>query len=333
MRADRLLSILLLLQTRGRVTASKLADMLEVSERTIYRDLDALSAAGIPVYAERGPGGGCTLTEGYRTNLTGLTEAEARTLFISTLAGPMGDLGLGKAREDALLKLLAALPSVQQQHAEHARERILLDPVGWFQHREDVTHLATVQAAVWAERKLRIEYRRADGVQYERTIDPYGLVAKTSIWYLVGASAEGLRVYRVSRILNAVIGEEGFTRPSDFDLATFWRESSMEFENTRAQYVVRARIAPVIVRILPEIFGESIEREIERAGPADEQGWITMPLTFDNIHAAQHHMLGFGAQVEVLEPLELRENIIEIAQKIVQFYLPEWAVGSAELTR
>ncbi len=207
MRADRLLSILLLLQTRGRITAGRLAEMLEVSERTIYRDLDALSAAGIPVYAERGPGGGCALTDGYRTNLTGLTETEIRTLFVPGVHGPLADLGLGRVLEDALLKLMAALPSVHRHDAQRVRQRLLLDAAGWFRGEEPVPYLHTVQEAIWQDRALMLTYRRPDGVNTERLVDPYGLVAKASIWYLVAldrAAAE-MRVFRVSRITEAAV--------------------------------------------------------------------------------------------------------------------------------
>src|SRR5579863_122106 len=176
MRADRLLVLLLLLQTRERVTAQSLAKRLEVSERTIYRDLVALSMAGVPVYAERGPGGGWSLLEDYRTNLNRLTEAEINTLFMSGAAGPLKDLGLGKAREDALLKLLAALPSVYRRHAELARQRIHLDAAGWFQQEEPVPLLPLLQEATWNDRRLRLTYLRGrDNTINQRLVDPYGL--------------------------------------------------------------------------------------------------------------------------------------------------------------
>src|SRR5579884_1595719 len=185
MRADRLVSLLLLLQTRGRMTAQDLAQRLEVSERTIYRDMSALGMAGVPVYAERGPGGGCSLAHGYRTNLTGLTLDEARTLFMSGAPALLKDLGMSKALDDALLKLLAALPISQRQQAQRARERIYVDPAGWSSPDEALPYLGVVSEAVWSDRRLRLIYNRPDGedmVLVERVVDPLGLVAKASIW-------------------------------------------------------------------------------------------------------------------------------------------------------
>jgi predicted DNA-binding transcriptional regulator YafY len=253
MRADRLLSILLLLQTRDRMTARELSDTLNVSERTIYRDLDALNAAGIPVYTERGPGGGCALVEGYRTNLTGLTEAEVRSLFVPGVPGPLADLGLGQVLEEALLKLLVALPSMHRHDAERVRQRFMLDAAGWFQPEEPVPHLHTLQEAVWQDRKMTMVYRRGDGTQTERTVEPYGLVAKASIWYMVAAVEEQIRVYRVSRVQAATLCEERFERPLTFDLAAYWADWCAEFESSRARLPVTLRAAPELVPILPQI--------------------------------------------------------------------------------
>src|SRR6266487_2179317 len=187
MRADRLLSIVLLLQIHRRMTAHELARRLEVSDRTIYRDMDALSAAGIPVYAERGTGGGCSLLEAYRTNLTGLTEAEVRTLFLPGTSRLVADLGLSDAFEAAFLKLLAALPSIYHRAAEDARQRIYVDTTRWNYPAEHVPHLHTIQEAVWQERKLQLSYQRGDGTTVQRLVDPLGLVAKAGVWYLVAA--------------------------------------------------------------------------------------------------------------------------------------------------
>ncbi|MBI5957803.1 MAG: WYL domain-containing protein, partial [Chloroflexi bacterium] len=258
MRADRLLSILLMLQVRGPITARHLAETLEVSERTIYRDLDALSAAGIPVYAERGPGGGCALSEGYRTNLTGLSADEVRTLFFAALPGPLADLGLGRALDDALLKLLAALPSARRDDAERFRQRIMLDSSGWFAAAEPVPFLPLLQEAVWTDQRVRIVYRRGDRQEIERVIDALGLVAKTSIWYLAGAADRQTRIYRVSRVLSADLTGEYFDRPADFDLAARWVEWVSGFEVSRAGYETTVRFAPGAIPLLPRVFGESL---------------------------------------------------------------------------
>jgi predicted DNA-binding transcriptional regulator YafY len=320
MRADRLLSIVLLLQTRGRLTAGELAKTLGVSERTIYRDLDALDSAGIPIFTERGPGGGCMLVEGYRTSLTGLSENEIRTLFMSGVPGPLADLGLDDVLEDALLKLLAALPSVYRGNAEQVRQRILLDAAGWFQPTEPVPYLATLQDAVWQDRYVRIVYRRGDGEQIERTLAAYALVAKASIWYLVAARDEHIRVYRVSRMQNAALLADSFERPADFDLPAFWVKQCAEFEASRPQYPATLRFAPDVLPVLPQVFGEGIHSLIEQADPPDADGWITLRMTFETLEAARTHALGFGTWVEVIDPPELRTSVIATARRIVAFY-------------
>lgn len=319
MRADRLLSILLLLQSRGRMTAGQLAERLEVSERTIYRDLDALSAAGVPVYAERGPNGGCALAEGYRTSLTGLSEQEIHSLFISASEGPLGDLGLDGVLQAAVLKLLAALPSAHRPDAERIRQRIMLDPAGWFRAEELVPHLPTLQTAVWQDLWVDLVYLRRDSSMGTRRVAPYGLVAKASIWYLVASTEEGMRTFRVSRIREVMLTDEHFARPADFDLSAYWRAWCSAFEASLWHYQSVLRFAPQIVPVLPQTFGEGIFRQIENA-ISDEDGWITLPITFDNYESARSMVLGFGSLVEVIEPDELRTGVIDVAARILTFY-------------
>lgn len=213
MRADRLLSLLMLLQARGRMTAEELAKKLEVSERTVYRDLSALGMAGVPVYAERGPGGGCGLIDGYRTNLTGLTETEVHTLFMAGAPALLNDLGLGRSLDGAVLKLLAALPVTFRENVERARQRIHIDAFGWSHAEEPVPFLAAVQDAVLRDRRLQITYRKGNGNVVDRLVDPLGLVAKSTIWYLVGAVDGQTRIFRVSRVLDATITGELCVRP------------------------------------------------------------------------------------------------------------------------
>jgi predicted DNA-binding transcriptional regulator YafY len=320
MRADRLLSILMLLQIRGHMTARELAERLEVSERTIYRDIEALSVAGIPVYAERGPGGGCMLAAGYRTNLTGLTEAEVRTLFLPGMSAPLADLGVSKALEAGMLKLLAALPSAQRRDVEHARQRLYMDAVGWFHSNEAVPFLQTLQEAVWRDHKVQIRYRKKNGEITERIIDPLGLVAKAGIWYLVAVSHGDLRVFRVSRVREAILTDEACQRPPDFDLETYWAAWSAELQTQSPWYPIKVRVSPAFVPILPQVLGETVHDLIEQADPPDEEGWITMPLVFSSFERARSSILGFGTMVEVLEPLELRQSVITFARAIVQFY-------------
>lgn len=327
MRADRLLVLLMLLQTRGRVTAQSLAKRLEVSERTIYRDLEALGMAGVPVYAERGPGGGWRLLEDYRTNLSRLTEAEVHTLFLSGADGPLQDLGLGKTREDALLKLLAALPSVYRRNAEMARQRVHLDATSWFHHEEAVPYLPLLQEAVWNDRRLYIVYRHFDESIAERHVNPYGLVAKASIWYLVGTSDESggeMRVYRVGRIQLAEMLPEHFERPQDFNLPEFWRPWIATFEKSRYAYRVTVRVAAGYMNDLAYAFGDDIQpaqRETEQVtNEYNENEQITLSLQFESLSQARARLFGLGTRVEVLEPLELRESLAQFAAEIAQFY-------------
>lgn len=322
MRADRLLAILLLLQTRGRTTAADLAERLEVSERTIYRDLDALSAAGVPVYAERGPGGGCSLPENYRTNLTGLNEDEVRTLFMGAASGPLADLGLGKSQEDAMLKLLATLPSAHRRDAEIARQRIHLDAAGWNRTDEQVPHLMTVQQATWQQRRLRVSYRRgSDGDRVERLVAPYGLVAKASIWYLVAAAENGdVRVFRVSRMQGVELTDEYFERPADFDLAAYWKTWCEEFKANLPRYPVMLRVSPQAINIIPQLLGESVLSLFNKAEPADADGWRTFQMQFESREVACARLLGLGTQIEVVAPQELRDYILELVQNVARLY-------------
>ncbi len=324
MRADRLLALLLLLQTRGRVTAQSLSKRLEVSERTIYRDLVSLSMAGVPVYAERGPGGGWSLLEDYRTNLTRLTEAEVNTLFVSGTTDPLKDLWPGKASEDAMLKLLAALPSVYRNNAELARQRIHLDATGWFRHDESVPHLPLLQEAVWNEQRVRLTYRRgSDNSVNRRTVSPYGLVAKASIWYLVCSTEESsgeMRVYRVARISEAQATGEHFERPVDFDLPAFWTRWLVSFEQSRYGYAVKLRLAPEDVVEVSSLIGDWVRLLVQEAGPPDEQGRITLVLYFESPLQARSHLLNLGPIVEIIEPQELRDSIADYAMRIAALY-------------
>ena len=323
MRADRLLTLLMLLQTRRKVTAQTLARRLEVSERTIYRDLEALGAAGIPVYAERGPRGGWSLLEDYRVNLNRLTESEVSTLFMSGAAGPLADLGLGKAREDALLKLLAALPSVYRGNAERARQRIHLDAAGWFYRAEEVPYLPLIQEAVWNDRRLHLTYQRGDYELVERVVDPYGLVAKASVWYLVACSEEAageMRVFRVSRVQAVKLMEDYFDRPEEFDLPAFWSRWSAEFEASRHSYPVKLRVLADYVPILTQVMGDWVQALAKEAGPPGAGGWITLPMVFETLPEARSKLLGFGTSVKVLAPQEWRESMGDFASRIAEFY-------------
>lgn len=221
MRADRLLSILLLLQTRGRMTAHELAEQLEVSERTIYRDMEALSIAGIPVYTERGPGGGCTLIDGYQTRLTGLTEMEVRALFLLQRASPLADLGLNESFDGVLLKLAASLPTSQRDNAEQVRQRTYLDTTT-DTNAVLLCHLHTIQEAIWQEHRLLLSYREGYHSGCEQRVEPYGLVSKANAWHLVGAVNGEYKVFQVSCIAMVMLTTEEFIRQASFDLPRYW---------------------------------------------------------------------------------------------------------------
>ncbi len=315
MRADRLLSILLLLQTHTRLTGRELAARLEVSERTIHRDMESLSAAGVPVVAERGAGGGWSLLESYRTNLTGLNLAEVQSLFIAAPSHLMADLGLRQASETALIKLLASLPGERSRHdAAFMRQRIHIDGAGWQQEPELVEWLPVVQEALWQERKLHINYHRNDGELAERLVDPLGLVAKGRIWYLV-ANVEGqTRSYRISRIQAAKVADESAERPPDFDLAAFWKESSAQFKANLPRYCATFRVDPAIVSDM------RYAGHIERQSSPEADGWITVEVRFDVELEARAYALGFGGQLEVLSPLELRDTVLRLAHDVINRY-------------
>jgi predicted DNA-binding transcriptional regulator YafY len=319
MRADRLFSIVLLLQSYRQLTGRDLARRLEVSERTIHRDMDALSGAGIPVTASRGAGGGWSLLGEYRTNLTGLNESEIQSLFVIKPSRLLADLKLEKAAEGALLKLLAALPSMHRRGAEYARQRIYLDVTGWNRSEETVPLLHTLQEAIWQERKVRMTYDRGSECEaVERLVDPLGLVAKGSVWYFVAAVEGGdVRSYRVSRVQKVEPVDEPSVRPLDFDLASFWEQSAAKFRAHLPRYQAKVRARREIIPRMP--YAGRFAR-IERTGQPDEEGWVEVSLRFDAEEMACEYALSFGPQLEVLEPPALREKVIRLAESVVAFY-------------
>ncbi|HEY0081928.1 MAG TPA: YafY family protein [Pyrinomonadaceae bacterium] len=317
MRADRLFSIVLLLQSHRQLTSRDLAGRLEVSARTIHRDMEALSGAGIPVVASRGTGGGWSLLGEYRTNLTGLNEAEIRSLFVVKPSRLLADLNLEKAAEGAFLKLLAALPSVFRRGAEYARQRIHVDVTGWNRAEESVPHLHALQEAIWQERRVRLLYARGDCEAVERLADPLGLVAKGSVWYLVAAVEGDLRSYRVSRVAGVEMLDEPCQRPPDFDLAAFWEQSAAHYRAHLPGYRARVRVRREIVARMR--YAGRFAR-VERTGEPDADGWVEVALRFDAEEMACEYALAFGAQLEVLEPIALRERVLAAARGVVEFY-------------
>jgi predicted DNA-binding transcriptional regulator YafY len=318
MRGDRLVSILLLLQTQGRMTAKDLAEKLEVSERTIYRDMDALSGSGIPVVAERGQNGGWSLLDDYRTNLTGLKESEIRTLFVSPSPHLLEDLGLTRTSEEARNKLIASLPSTYRENAKDVWNRIHIDTSSWRKQKEKTASLEVIKEAIWTETKLGITYQRADGETDDRVVEPLGLVAKGDLWYLVAAKENGeFRNYRVSRIQNTEPLDERFERPQGFDLAQYWSSSTQRFIKMLPSYEVKVEVSPHILSRLTFTGRFARVREIgDRSGSA----WIPVTLSFDTEEEAKGYLLGFADQVRVMEPDCLQQKILEMAEATVAFY-------------
>jgi predicted DNA-binding transcriptional regulator YafY len=302
MRATRLVSLLLLLQMRGQLTAQELAHHFEVSVRTIHRDVESLIAAGVPVEAMRGPAGGYRLAGGYRTRLTGLTAAEAEALFVAP--APAAELGLGGVLANARLKVLAALPRELQERAAKAERYFHLDTRRWFRAEDTVPHLPTIASATWHERRLSARYREGKRV-VQRTLDPLGLVLKGGAWYLVARRSAGMRVYRVSRFVSVRVRDEPFERPDDFDLGAYWQEWSRTFEASRPRVEVKLRASELALRFLP--------RDLQ-AG----DGVFT--VGFENLEEAFRELLKFGPDAEVLEPPELRARIADTASQVSDLY-------------
>ncbi|MGN7471685.1 helix-turn-helix transcriptional regulator [Brevibacillus sp. SAFN-007a] len=315
MRADRLLSILLHLQNHGRMTARQLAEKLEVSERTIHRDMEALSAAGVPVYAERGSAGGWALAEGYRSNLTGLKTDELQSLLLSSPSALLHDLGLRDEYEQAFRKLLSALPESVQQDAWHVRQRLHIDGAGWHESDESFPLLATIQDAVWLARKLWVRYQREDAL-VERIVHPLGLVAKRSVWYLVAQVDADKRTYRISRFTEARVLEESFERPADFDLASYWEESTRQFQASLPRYPALLRVrAEALSRLKQERYAK-----IASIQSVDNSNWVEAEVEFHTLDSACALVLGYGPAVEVLQPDELRAEVVANAAGILRLY-------------
>jgi predicted DNA-binding transcriptional regulator YafY len=308
MLASRLLSILMLLQTRGRMSAVALAREFEVSVRTIHRDIDQLSAAGVPVFAERGRSGGFQLMDGYRTNLTGLSQSEAETLFLAGLPGPMAQLGLAETLSAARLKVMAALPAKVQPGAERIAGRFHLDPVAWFRGAEPLPSLQAVAQAVWSERHLALRYRRA-GQSALRALKlcPLGLVLKGGIWYLVAQNGKSIRTYRVSAIFDAAILDESFARPKDFDLPAYGRKASQDYEAGLYLETAAVRLSPKGFARLDALGPTVLEAARRTASRPDRDGWVRCTLPIETVEVGVRELLRLGEEVEIEGPPSLRK--------------------------
>ncbi|MEV5613964.1 WYL domain-containing protein [Streptomyces sp. NPDC052225] len=323
MRAARLIKMVLLLQNRPSMTAAELARELEVSERTVTRDAQALSEAGVPVYADRGRAGGYRLIGGYRTRLTGLARGEAEALFLSGVPGALRDMGLEDAASAARLKVSAALLPSLRDASRTAAQRFHLDAPGWFQEPQTPELLPALAEAVWDDRAVRVAYRRQD-TTVERELEPYGLVLKAGVWYVaarVRGSSGGFRVYRIDRFTSVEAGAEHFVRDEDFELPAFWEERAAQFARAilRAEVVVRLTAAGV--RQLPYVTdGVSAREAIAAAGAADSEGRVTVTLPVESEDVAYTQLMGLGPEAEVLEPAALRERFARAARRMSGWY-------------
>ena len=280
--------------------------------------MEALSGAGIPVIAERGSGGGWSLLGDYRTSLTGLNEAEIQSLFLTKPAKLLADLHLEKAADGALLKLLASLPSTFRQGAERARQRIYVDVTGWSRREEAVPFLPVLQEALWLERKLAITYERGENSEpVERSICPFGLVAKGSVWYLVGAVEGNVRTYRVSRISNVEVLDEAAPVPVEFNLAEYWEQSASTFKSGVPKYLASFWVSPAVVLRLG--FAGRFAR-VQETDETDARGWKKVHVGFDVEEMACEYAVSFGPNLEVIEPLTLREKVIAMTRATLDFY-------------
>lgn len=320
MRAARLIKMVLLLQARPAMTGAELAQELEVSERTVTRDALALSEAGVPVYADRGRSGGYRLVGGYRTRLTGLARGEAEALFLSGLPNALREMGLQDEASAARLKVSAALLPSLKGASDSAAQRFHLDAPGWYQEPETPELLPAVAEAVWDDRTVVARYRRQD-TEVERELAPYGLVLKAGVWYLCARVDATFRVYRIDRFTEVTLSDERFERDESFDLPAFWEERAAQFARSILRTEVVLRLSPDGLRRLPYTTDRASAQEAaEAAGPPDEDGWTTLTLPVESADVAFAQLFGFGPELEVLEPAELRARFADSADRTARLY-------------
>jgi len=331
MRASRLLSLQMLLETQGRMSAQALADALEVSVRTLYRDVDQLSAAGVPIYAERGRHGGFALLPGWKTTLTGLTPSEAQAVFLSGLPGPAQELGLGGDVEGARLKLLAALPASWREDAQRVSARLHLDPVDWYRETEPTPHLSAVAAAVWSGQQLALRYE-SWARTVERTVSPLGLVLKAGVWYLValptdqaqangdGPGDGGPRTYRVSNILAAQLTDAPVRRPGKFDLPSYWAASIQRFEQGLYTSEAMLLATPAGLKALRSL-SSAVARAVATAGPSRRQdGRVAVTIPVESVEHACGQLMRLSPLVEVVRPAALRRALVDRVRATARLY-------------
>lgn len=331
MQASRLLSILMLLQARGRMTATALAQAMEVSPRTILRDIDQLSAAGVPLWGERGRQGGFQLREGWSTQLTGMTEPEAHALLLAGLPGPASELGLGVAAASARLKLLASLPGDWREQADRVGERLHIDPLDWYRAQDTPQHLREVAAAVWQERRLSLRYESWRGTA-QRELEPLGLVLKAGAWYLM-ARAVGqteARTYRLASVRSLGPLGQRFKRPKHFDLARSWQASALRFEAGLRSIEARVCASPRALGWLGNGRLPFVVTAPSATGRAARAGWQEVVVSIESLEQGARQLLGWGAEVEVIEPLALRDHLVKLARQVLAVHGAEALVPAKQ---
>jgi predicted DNA-binding transcriptional regulator YafY len=316
MRASRLLSILILLQLRGRLTAEYLAEEFEVSVRTIYRDIDALSASGIPVYGDSGPGGGFQLLDGYRTKLTGLDPDETEAMLLIGLPGAAQAMGLGNAATRARNKLLVALPRAGSDHANRIAGRFHLDTADWYRAARPTPSLVKVARAVFDRQLLAMTYQSWTARRDWR-VEPYGLVLKAGNWYLVANGREKIRNFNVADILSVDVLPDRFIPPAEFDLATWWSESERSFEKRIRPRTAILRASPTGLQRL-RLLGTFAGEAVAKASPADNDGWHIVELPLETIESAAPTLLGIGPEIDIIAPATLGAEIARLARLVLQ---------------
>ncbi len=324
MRAARLIKMVLLLQSRPSMTAAELARELEVSERTVTRDAQALSEAGVPVYADRGRAGGYRLVGGYRTRLTGLHRSEAEALFLSGVPGALREMGLEDAASAAQLKVSAALLPSLRDASRTAAQRFHLDAPSWFKEPKTPVLLPAVADAVWDDRRVTARYRRGED-EVVRELEPYGLVLKAGVWYLCARVAGGgsFRVYRIDRFTAVDTAGERFEREPEFDLPAFWEERAEQFARSILRARVVVRLSPEGVRRLPYTLDSLSAREaLADADAPGDDGWVTVALPVESEEVAHTQLTALGPEVEVLVPESLRERFAGDALRLAGLYHP-----------
>lgn len=317
MRASRLLTILLTMQMEGRTTARSLADKLEVSKRTIYRDIDELSAAGVPVFAERGADGGFALLDGFKAQLTGLTAAESEAMLLAGVPAAAADLGLAVPAAAARLKLLAALPEASRAGAERVAALFHLDPSDWYRRARVPEHLSTVAKALWDGRAIKLLYESWTRTAHVR-VEPLGLIMKAGRWYVLAGADDTQRIYRVDKMHAVTILDAACRRPIGFDLASAWAEASTRFEASLKQGKATLRVSPGSLDRLDRL-GFQVAEPLLAAEP-DELGWRRAVVPIEGVTHAAGLLLGFADEIEVLEPTELRHELARRAEQVAALY-------------